>query len=136
MAIVVDASIVLAALLGEDGAATASALAELEWIVPALWWLEIRNGLIVNERRRRTSEQLSASSLRELSQIATTVDSEPDGDHLMALARKHCLTVYDAAYLELALRQVLPLATLDTQLIDAARAEGVPLLGDSLPEPS
>jgi predicted nucleic acid-binding protein len=135
VAIVVDASIVLAALLGEAGGAAASALAEAEWVVPSLWWFEIRNGLIVNECRRRTSEQLSASSLRELSQITTTVDAEPDGDRLMALARRHRLTVYDAAYLELALRQVLPLATLDAALIDAARAEGVPLLGDSLPEP-
>jgi hypothetical protein len=51
----------------------------------------------------------------------------------MALARKHRLTVYDAGYLELALRQDLPLATLDADLIDAARAEAVPLIGDDRP---
>jgi predicted nucleic acid-binding protein len=129
--IVVDASIVLASLLEEANAPAASALAESEWIVPALWWFEIRNGLIVNERRQRTSQQLSVGSLRELSQIATTVDAVPDSDNVMALARRHRLTVYDAAYLELALRQALPLATLDKPLAAAARAEGVPLVGDA-----
>jgi predicted nucleic acid-binding protein len=106
-------------------------LARQEWIVPALWWFEVRNGLIVNERRGRTSEQLTTGYLRELSQIATTIDAPPDDESLMALARKHRLTVYDAAYLELALRQDLPLATLDADLIDAARAEAVPLIGES-----
>ncbi len=47
----------------------------------------------------------------------------------MALARRHGLTVYDAAYLELALREGIDLATLDTELADAARAEGVSLVG-------
>jgi predicted nucleic acid-binding protein len=129
--IVVDASIVLASLLEEAEAPAASALAESDWVVPALWWFEIRNGLIINERRQRTSEQLSARSLRELSQIATTVDAVPESDNVMALARKHRLTVYEAAYLELALRQALPLATLDRPLAAAARAEGVPLVGDA-----
>ena len=131
MPIVVDASIVLASLLEEAEAPAASALAESDWVVPALWWFEIRNGLIINERRQRTSEQLSARSLRELSQIATTVDAVPESDNVMALARKHRLTVYEAAYLELALRQALPLATLDRPLAAAARAEGVPLVGDA-----
>jgi predicted nucleic acid-binding protein len=48
----------------------------------------------------------------------------------MSLARRHRVTVYDAAYLELALREGLPLATLDAALADAARAEGVALLGE------
>jgi len=129
--IVVDASITLAVLLKEGALSAAAALAESEWIVPALWWFEVRNGLIINERRGRSSEQLSAHSLAELSQISTAIDALPDGDRLMALARKHRLTVYDAAYLELALRQGLPLATLDTDLLNAARIEGVPLVGDA-----
>jgi predicted nucleic acid-binding protein len=48
----------------------------------------------------------------------------------MALARRHRLTVYDAAYLELALREVVPLATLDQALAAAAQAEGVSLVGE------
>ena len=133
MPIVVDASVALALLSEEMHPALASALAELEqneWVVPALWWFEIRNALIVNERRGRTSQQLSARSLHELSQIATTVDTAPNGDNLMALARKHRLTVYEAAYLELAVRAGLPLATLDADLIAAAQGEQVPLIGD------
>jgi predicted nucleic acid-binding protein len=51
----------------------------------------------------------------------------------MALARRHRLTVYDAAYLELALREHLPLATLDASLAAAARQEGVTILGDDGP---
>ena len=131
MPIVVDASIVLASILDDVQPAT-SALAELgqnEWIVPALWWFEIRNGLIVNERRGRISEQLSAGFLHELSQIATTVDVAPDSDQVMMLARKHRLAVCDAAYLELSMRAGLPLATLAAALIRAAQIEAVPLIG-------
>ena len=53
----------------------------------------------------------------------------PDGSELMALARARKLTVYDAAYLDLAIREGLPLATLDRQLERAALAEGVALFG-------
>jgi predicted nucleic acid-binding protein len=133
VSIVADASIVLASLLEEEWPDAAPALADLdrnEWVVPALWWFELRNGLIVNERRRRTSPELSTGFLRQLSGMSTTVDTAPDSDLVMQLARKHRLTVYDAAYLELALRRALPLATLDMPLAAAARAEGVPLIGE------
>jgi hypothetical protein len=70
-------------------------------------------------------------ALRELSRLGTTIDTLPDDEILMALARKHRLTAYVASYLELAMRQRLPLATLDAELIAAARFEGVPLVGES-----
>jgi predicted nucleic acid-binding protein len=57
------------------------------------------------------------------------LDHDADSDHLLHLARAHQLTAYDAAYLELARRLVLPLATLDRALIRAAEAEGTPLIG-------
>jgi predicted nucleic acid-binding protein len=66
-----------------------------------------------------------------LSLLATTIDPLPDDEFLIALARKHRLTAYDASYLELAMRRRLPLATLDAALIAAAGAEGVPLVGES-----
>ena len=56
----------------------------------------------------------------------------PDEVTIIALARRHRLTVYDAAYLELALREALPLATLDKALAGTAGAEGVSLIGHVL----
>jgi predicted nucleic acid-binding protein len=67
--------------------------------------------------------------LRYLSRLAITVDGAPDAGQVLALARRHRLTVYDAAYLELAVREALPLATLYEALAIAARAEQVPLIG-------
>jgi predicted nucleic acid-binding protein len=133
VAIVTDASIILASFLEDEWHDAAPALADLdrnEWVVPTLWWFELRNALIVNERRRRTSPELSAGFLRHLSGMPTTVDTVPDSDLVMQLARRHRLTVYDATYLELAIRLGLPLATLDVALARAARAEGVPLVGE------
>lgn len=101
--------------------------------MPVLWWFELRNVLIVNERRRKLSEQETENFLRELSSGMTiTIEPIPDETSVMTLARRHRLTVYDAAYLELALRERLPLATLDSELADAARREGVPVVGDAV----
>jgi predicted nucleic acid-binding protein len=97
---------------------------------PRLWWYEVRNGLIMAERRGRVTQLQSTRFLRELSRqrISTEFDSDEAG--VLTLARRHRLTVYDAAYLELALREGVPLATLDGPLANAARAEGVPVLGE------
>jgi len=98
--------------------------------VPSLWWFEIRNTVIVNERRGRLTEGDTAFFLRALSRLGIVVDPAPDEAELLTLARRHRLSVYDAAYLELARRQGLALATLDTELARAARAEKTPLLGE------
>ena len=132
MALVPDASVVIARALGEAHPDSLPVLARIEhdeWIVPALWWFEVRNALIVNERRRRLREHETARILRDLSRVALTVDRSPDDATVMTLARKHRLTVYDAAYLELALREGAALATLDAALAEAASAEAVPLVG-------
>jgi predicted nucleic acid-binding protein len=97
---------------------------------PSLWWFEVRNGLVVAERRGRVTEQQTARFLREILRLAVTLDNSPNEAGVLALARRHRLTVYDAAYLELALRQDLPIATLDMPLAAAARAEGVALIGE------
>jgi predicted nucleic acid-binding protein len=128
--IVVDASAVVAAVFEEPDGVELTVLARDGWIVPALWWFEVRNSFIISERRQRSSEQLTSGFLRALLQITTEADTEPDSDAVLGLARKHRLTVYDAAYLELALRRGLALATLDAPLAAAARAEGVKLIGD------
>lgn len=129
---VVDASISLAWVLpGEATTATEKVLegvAEHGAVAPALWPTEVLNALVVAERRRRFGDNDLAEALRALSdlpiEIATT-RLATEGGHVAALARRHQLSAYDAAYLELALRLALPLATLDEDLVRAAKAEDV-----------
>jgi predicted nucleic acid-binding protein len=97
--------------------------------VPAMWWFEVRNALVVNERRGRLAEADAADFLRGLNRLSVSIDRSPDESALLALARRHRLSVYDAAYLELAQREGLPLASFDGPLRAAAAASGVPLLG-------
>ena len=96
--------------------------------VPALFWFEIRNTLVVNERRGRITEAGTASFLESISKAMILVDQAPDQVRIMALARQYSLTVYDAAYLELAQRRGLPLASLDQELRAAAEVAGVALV--------
>ena len=102
-----------------------------EGIVPGLWWFEVRNILIVNERRRRITESNTASFLQNLSLLRFRVDQALDENAALRLARAHRLSVYDAVYLELAQREGLPLATLDAELRRAATVEGVALVSRS-----
>ena len=92
-----------------------------EAVVPSLWWFEVRNILVVNERRKRITESDSTTFLRDLAGLRIRVDREPEESVVLRLARTHRLSVYDAAYLELALREAVPLATLDVELMSAAR---------------
>lgn len=100
--------------------------------VPSLWWFEVRNTLIVNERRGRLMEADTTMFLRGLARLGVTVDRSPEEADVLALARRHRLSVYDTSYLELALRTGFPLATLDADLARAARAEKLPVLGGAL----
>jgi predicted nucleic acid-binding protein len=93
-----------------------------------LWWYELRNVLVVGERQGRQTERETARFLRSTSRLAITMDAAPNEIQVLTLARCHRLTVYDAAYLELAGREALPLATLDEELAAAARAEQVTLI--------
>jgi predicted nucleic acid-binding protein len=99
-----------------------------EAIVPSLWWFEIRNILIVSERRKRITEFDTAVFLRDLAELRIRVDREPEESTILRLARIRHLSVYDASYLELALREGIPLATLDAELSAAARAENSALI--------
>ncbi|MGC2413610.1 MAG: type II toxin-antitoxin system VapC family toxin [Stellaceae bacterium] len=100
-------------------------------VAPSLWWFEVRNGLVMAERRGQVAEQQTANFLREILRLSITLDRSPNEVSVLDLARRHRLTVYDAAYLELAIREGLPLATLDTALMRAARAESVPVIGEA-----
>jgi predicted nucleic acid-binding protein len=133
MGLVVDASATLGWYLPDEITPAAEAarrnLASGGALVPTLWWFEVRNTLIVGERRGRLNATQTAEILAQLAALPISLDREPDSAAMLALAREHRLTVYDAAYLELALRADLPLATLDRQLAAAARAARVSLLG-------
>jgi predicted nucleic acid-binding protein len=100
-------------------------------VAPVLWWYELRNMLIINERRGRLDSDKTDRVLRLLRGLPVSIDSDVEEEALMQLARRHQLTVYDAAYLELAKRRDHPLATLDDALSKAARSERVVLIGDS-----
>jgi predicted nucleic acid-binding protein len=100
--------------------------------VPALWTFEIANVLAVNEKRQRLTKAASVEFLQTLSGLDIRIDrSFPavDGKVLLPLVWRYGLTAYDAAYLELAMRKGLPLATFDKELIAAASLEEVKLIG-------
>ena len=90
--------------------------------------IEIRNVLLIGERRGRIDASISSHFLSHLDALPIEVDRSPSSIRLLALARQHALSGYDAAYLELAQRNAAPLATLDRRLAAAATAAGVSLL--------
>jgi predicted nucleic acid-binding protein len=100
--------------------------------VPSIWRLEIANILEMGLHRGRHNIAFLESTLADLSRLPISLDPETDRhvwNATLQLARHHQLTVYDAAYLELAQRRGLPLASLDRDLRKAATAQGIPLLG-------
>ena len=107
MAIVIDVSIAAAWCFPDEQAAAAERVLEdlprLGGVIPWLFWYEIRNVLIVNERRARIDRTDSARFLIRLRDLRLLHDEAHDGDAMMALARGHSLSAYDAAYLETAL---------------------------------
>ena len=101
-------------------------------LVPDLWFLEVTNVLATAERRKRITPAKSTEFLTLLMAMDIEVDDKAAGrafEHLLPLCRSHGLTSYDAAYLELALRRRLPLASLDDDLRAGAKALGVEVLG-------
>lgn len=136
MSLVLDSSVTLAWLFSDEGGAAvdevfAQVVAGKAW-VPTLWRLEVANSLTTALRRQRITAEFRDQSLADLALLNIVAD--PDTDALawsatLRLADHHRLTLYDAAYLELALRLNLPLATLDQDLRRAAQVQGVLLLG-------
>lgn len=136
MSLVLDCSVTLAWLLPDEQAQPALAVldrvvATRAW-VPALWPLEVANSLQAAVRRQRIDPAFRDASLADLAQLNIEVD--PDTAHVawratLQLALEHDLTLYDAAYLELACRLSLPLASRDEALRRAACTLRVPLLG-------
>ena len=131
MAVVPDVSAILALALDDEDATFAEsvieAIARDEAIVPTLFWYEIRNVLVMAERRKRIAAARTTAFLSDLALLPFAVDDLPREAAVLDLARRRSLTVYDASYLELALRREAPLASLDQALVAAARKEGAAL---------
>ncbi|MDX8390521.1 MAG: type II toxin-antitoxin system VapC family toxin [Mariprofundaceae bacterium] len=103
-------------------------------IVPAIWSLEVGNVLLVAERRGRLSEADSVRFLSMLSSLPIHSESETRQramSDIFSLAREHQMSTYDASYLDLAMRQGLPIATLDKKLMHAAKRSQVSIVGES-----
>jgi predicted nucleic acid-binding protein len=101
-------------------------------VVPGLWRLEVANSLTIGVRRRRINVEFRDYALADLALLDITVDLQTDVQAWAAtlqFADQHRLTLYDAAYLELARRLQLPLATLDQELRAAGLAVGLEVLG-------
>jgi predicted nucleic acid-binding protein len=133
---VIDCSIAMAWCFGDEATPKTSAILDrLETdsaVVPGLWFLEVANVLAIAEKRKRIGAADSSAFLSILRTLDIAVDTETAGrafDHLLPLCRKHGLTSYDAAYLDLAIRRNLPLASLDTDLRAASKRLGIELLG-------
>ena len=135
-AFVVDASMAFAWVLPNQASAEAEALLErieagVEAVVPSLWFLEVANGLLVAQRRKRVTAPERMLALVRLSALSLTVDEDAVRDvfgRTSTLAEQFGLSVYDAAYLEVALRRNLPLGTRDRALRSAAERSGIPEL--------
>lgn len=132
MAFVLDASICAVWALSDESHPMADATMvrlKTEYaLVPALWWFEIRNVLTTSERRKRITAADSQEFLVFVAGFPIREESERDEAAIFGFARKYQLSFYDAAYLELARRYEIPLATLDSALRKAAEAAKVPLL--------
>lgn len=133
---VLDASIVLAWCFPDENAALSQHVAD-EFkqgdtaLAPSIWPHEVLNALLAGEQRKRISKELVQSFLDDLAALPVELEQIPAGtvfDRIQFLSRKHGLTAYDAAYLDLALESGLPLATLDEDLIRASKKAGVGLM--------
>lgn len=103
----------------------ATASGEQVW-VPALWMLEFANVLRTACKRQKLTAARAHGIIAETLLLPIRIDNEtPQPTEILALALRHDLTSYDAAYLDLALRLQLPIATQDAALRDAALASGV-----------
>ncbi len=131
---VLDCSVTMAWCFDDEATPDTNAirarLADVRAVVPSLWPLEVANVAVVGERRKRLDEARVLRFFALLGGLPIVIDEETAArafGETTTLARAHDLSVYDAAYLELAIRRGLPLATLDARLKAAALAVGIPM---------
>jgi predicted nucleic acid-binding protein len=133
--IVVDSSLAAAWCFADEASpetdAVLRSIEDTRGLVPALWHFELTNMLVQAERRKRIGSADATALLGFLDSLPIETDSEAPAlrrRDVWVLARRHKLTSYDAAYLELAIRAGLPLATRDQDLAGAAKECGVVVL--------
>jgi predicted nucleic acid-binding protein len=136
MSLVLDSSATLAWIYGDETTDAIrevfDAVADDGAFVPALWRLEVGNSLTVAMRRNRIDEGFRRAALADLALLDITTDPHTEAhvwSDTLHLADRFRLTLYDAAYLELAQRRALPLATLDAALRVAGEALGIRVMG-------
>ena len=130
--IVIDASVALAWCFPDEASDYAdSVLLALEnetAIVPAIWAVEVANALLVGERRKRIRQPEIRRFADLLKNLSVVEDRQPFADtvsNVLPLAREHDLSAYDAAYLDVAVRHEIPIATLDRVLQRVCNVAGV-----------
>ncbi|MBW4678755.1 MAG: type II toxin-antitoxin system VapC family toxin [Microcoleus vaginatus WJT46-NPBG5] len=135
MQFVLDCSVAISWCLVDENDDYANAIlammADCEAFVPGIWLLEVANTLLVAERRNRMTQEQSDLAIALLQSLLIYVDEATNNNALsstLVLGRQEGLAAYDAAYLELAIRLQLPLATLDSRLAEAATRCGVKLV--------
>ncbi len=136
MAFVIDCSATMPWILKHDPTGYAneilSSFKESQAVVPELWFLEVSNVLVVYERRGRLGAEESTRFTSLLQELPISIDEGTSYRvfaKIINVARDYELSSYDATYLELAMRQALPLATLNVALRTAAQEAGVEVIG-------
>lgn len=133
---VLDASVAVAWCFEDettrDTEATLESLSKgTEGLTPAIWPMEVANALLMAERRKRITNSQLTDLLRRIANLPILVEPVQTKDafeQVLPIARRFGLSQYDAAYVELAIRQSLPLATLDQELRRATKRSGISLL--------
>ena len=135
MPLVIDNSVTMAWCFTDEATEYTESVLDLlrdsSAVVPSIWPLEVSNVLLLGERKQRVTYAKTTRFVQVLQELPISIDSETVSAALEAvlrLGREYGLTSYDAAYLELAMRRGLPLATLDERLTTAARQAGVTLV--------
>jgi predicted nucleic acid-binding protein len=134
--LVLDASVAVAWCFEDETTKFTEGVLDLisaggEALVPSIWPLELANALLIAERRKRIALAKVTALLIRIAGLPISVrptDLKQSFEQILSLARQQELSQYDAAYLELAVREGLPLATLDGELQRAAKAVGVELV--------
>lgn len=133
--IVLDCSVTISWFMSDEQSLASldilNRIGETGAIVPTIWQLEVGNALLISERRKRITKEQRHSALYTLNELPINIDQftcKHAWEETTELAERYNLTIYDACYLELSLRQSLPLATFDNNLKSAANLAGVALL--------